>query len=152
MRRNQFAHRFSTLSRPSIFLACVLTISFSYVAVGPARADVAVGTSAGDFLGFEIGASSAGLAGANTSIASGATSQFWNPSLLAVMSRPQVSMMHATWLGNLQYEWLGYARPLGPRKGVGSVSVAHFHMPRGSGVGQVSKPPREFPVDHMAGS
>jgi len=45
--------------------------------------------------------------------------------------------MHATWLGNLQYEWIGYARPLGPNKGVGSMSVAYFHMPSLSGRGRI---------------
>lgn len=116
----------------------------------PAWADVAVGTSAGDFLGFEIGASSAGLAGANTAIASGTTSQFWNPSLLAYMTRPQASMMHATWLGNLQYEWIGYARPMGSHQGVGSASVAYFHMPSISGVDEFDNPTGDFRAYDMA--
>jgi len=150
MRKNQFAHPFVEPSLISALIAFVLLVAPSYLAVRPARADVAVGTSAGDFLGFEVGASSAGLAGANTSVASGASSQFWNPSLLAGMSRPQASMMHATWLGNLQYEWIGYARPLGPRKGVGSVSVAYFHMPSMSGVDEFDNPTGEFRVYDMA--
>jgi hypothetical protein len=150
MRKNQFAHTFLTPSRIFALITCALTVASSYVAVRPAPADVAVGTSAGDFLGFEVGASSAGLAGANTSVASGASSQFWNPSLLATMTRPQASMMHATWLGNLQYEWVGYARPLGPQKGVGSASVAYFHMPSISGVDEFDNPTGEFHVYDMA--
>ncbi|HZE19890.1 MAG TPA: PorV/PorQ family protein, partial [Candidatus Angelobacter sp.] len=150
MRRNQFAHPFLETIRVSAFIAFALLAAPSYLSVRPARADVAIGTSAGDFLGFEVGASSAGLAGANTSVASGASSQFWNPSLLAGMTRPQASMMHATWLGNLQYEWIGYARPLGPRKGVGSMSVAYFHMPSVSGVDQFDNPTGEFRVYDMA--
>jgi hypothetical protein len=97
-----------------------------------------------------VGASSAGLAGANTSVASGASSQFWNPSLLAFMTKPQASMMHATWLENLQYEWIGYARPLGPRKGVGSLSVAYFHMPSISGTDEFDNPTGDFRVYDMA--
>jgi len=150
MRKNQFAHTFLTTTRISALLALILSAASSYVTVRPALADVAVGTSAGDFLGFEIGASSAGLAGANTSVASGASSQFWNPSLLATMTRPQASMMHATWLGNLQYEWIGYARPLGPQKGVGSASVAYFHMPSISGVDEFDNPTGDFHVYDMA--
>ncbi len=150
MRKNQFAHPLFTLSRISALLACVLLTAPLYLAVRPAFAAGSVGTSAGDFLGFEVGASSAGLAGANTSIASGATSQFWNPSLLAGMTRPQASMMHATWLGNLQYEWVGYARPLGARKGVGSLSVAYFHMPSISGVDEFDQPTGDFRVYDMA--
>ncbi len=128
----------------------VLLFTLMYLPVRAARADVAVGTSAGDFLGFEIGASSAGLAGANTSVASGASAQFWNPSLLAGMTQPQASMMHATWLGDLQYEWIGYARPLGPRTGIGSVSLAYFHMPSLSGVDQFDNPTSDFRVNDMA--
>src|SRR6266850_2461421 len=150
MRKNQFAHPFVEPSLISALIAFVLLVAPSYLAVRPARADVAVGTSAGDFLGFEVGASSAGLAGANTSVASGASSQFWNPSLLAGMSRPQASMMHATWLGNLQYEWIGYARPIGPHKGVGSASIAYFHMPTLSGVDEFDNPTGEFRVYDMA--
>jgi hypothetical protein len=150
MRKNQITHTLLALSRISGLLACVLMSAPLYLAVRPASADVAVGTSAGDFLGFEVGASSAGLAGANTSVASGASSQFWNPSLLATMTRPQASMMHATWLGNLQYEWVGYARPLGPQKGVGSASVAYFHMPSISGVDAFDNPTGEFRVYDMA--
>ncbi|HYQ89335.1 MAG TPA: PorV/PorQ family protein [Candidatus Binatia bacterium] len=150
MRKNLLAHTFLTPGRISALLALLLAASPLYSAVRPAFADVAVGTSAGDFLGFEIGASSAGLAGANTSVASGASSQFWNPSLLATMTRPQASMMHATWLGNLQYEWVGYARPLGAQKGVGSASVAYFHMPSISGVDEFDNPTGDFHVYDMA--
>jgi hypothetical protein len=132
------------------FGAGALLLTPLYLAVRTASADVAVGTSAGDFLGFEVGAGSAGLAGANTSVPSGAASQYWNPSLLAGMSQAQASMMHATWLGNLQYEWIGYARPMGPRTGVASLSVAYFHMPSVSGVDEFDNPTGDFKVYDMA--
>jgi len=132
MRKNQF--EFWSVARGSAAALLLGFLLLPCLAVRPAVAQVAVGASAGEFLGFEIGASSAGLAGANTSVASGVSSQLWNPSLLAGMTRPQASMMHATWLGDLQYEWIGYARPLGLNKGVGSMSVAYFHMPNVSGV------------------
>jgi len=150
MRANQFAHSILTTIRILLLTTCLLAIASLYPGVRPARAQVAVGTSAGGFLGFEVGASSAGLAGANTSVASGTTSQFWNPSLLAFMTKPQASMMHATWLENLQYEWIGYARPLGPRKGVASLSVAYFHMPSISGTDEFDNPTGEFRVYDMA--
>jgi sporulation related protein len=150
MRKNQFALRWITPGRMFLFILAVLLAAPLCVGVRPAHAAVAVGTSTGGFLGFEVGASSAGLGGANTSVASGAASQFWNPSLLGTMTRPQASMMHATWLGNLQYEWIGYARPLGPQKGVGSVSVAYFHMPSISGVDEFDNPTGEFKVYDMA--
>src|SRR6267143_5796793 len=150
MRTNHFALPLTMLGRIFLLVAAVLLTAPLYLRVRTASAAVSVGTSAGGFLGFEVGASSAGLAGANTSVASGASSQFWNPSLLAGMTRPQASMMHATWLGNLQYEWIGYARPLGPQKGVGSGSVAYFHMPSVSGVDEFDNPTGEFRVHDMA--
>src|SRR5438477_6666270 len=150
MRANQFAHVVLTSIRIPVLLALILAADSTYLGVRPAHAQVAVGTSTGGFLGFEVGAGSAGLAGANTSVASGAVSQFWNPSLLAFMAKPQASMMHATWLENLQYEWIGYARPLGPRKGVGSLSVAYFHMPSISGTDEFDNPTGDFRVYDMA--
>src|SRR5882672_1168556 len=150
MRKNEFARSHASHVRLFLIFSIMLITTSVYVTVRRANAQVAVGTSAGDFLGFEVGASSAGIAGANTSVATGATSQFWNPSLLSLMSRPQVSLMHATWLGNLQYEWIGYARPLGPNKGVGSMSVAYFHMPSLSGVDEFDNPTGEFRVYDMA--
>src|SRR6266850_8430218 len=150
MRKNEFARSLASYVRMFLLFSTVLFPASLYLTVRPANAQVAVGTSAGEFLGFEVGASSAGIAGANTSVATGATSQFWNPSLLSLMSRPQVSLMHATWLGNLQYEWIGYARPLGPNKGVGSLSVAYFHMPSLSGVDQFDNPTGDFRVYDMA--
>jgi hypothetical protein len=150
MRKNEFARSLASPVRMFLLFSVMLIAASLYVTVRPATAQVAVGTSAGDFLGFEVGASSAGIAGANTSVATGATSQFWNPSLLAFMSKPQVSLMHATWLGNLQYEWIGYARPLGPNKAVGSMSVAYFHMPTLSGVDEFDNPTGDFRVYDMA--
>jgi len=150
MRKNDFARSLASHVRMFLLFSIMLIPASMYVSVRPAQAQVAVGTSAGDFLGFEVGASSAGIAGANTSVASGAASQFWNPSLLSTMSRPQVSLMHATWLGNLQYEWIGYARPMGPHKGVGSMSVAYFHMPSVSGVDEFDNPTGDFRVYDMA--
>lgn len=150
MQTSPFALRFAALGRFFFLFAALLATAPLCLTVRPAQAEVAVGTNAGNFLGFEVGASSAGIAGANTSVASGASSQFWNPSLTAFMSQPQASMMHATWLGNLQYEWIGYARPLGPRNGVGSVSVAYFHMPSISGVDEFDNPTGDFRVYDMA--
>src|SRR6267142_7135459 len=109
----------AALSGASCTIRLVATLAFflfssSYVSVGPARAaDVAIGASSADFLSFEIGGRSAGMAGAGTGIASGVTAQFWNPAALATLSQSQVGAMHANWLQDLSYEWLGIARPMG---------------------------------------
>ncbi len=136
--------------RATRLLPGVLLLSSLYPFVRPARADVAVGTSSAGFLGFEIGGRPSGMAGAQVGIGSGVMSQFWNPAFLADLQRPEIGAMHANWLGDLKYEWLGYARPLGPRTGVGSISVAYFHMPSISGVDQFDNPTGEFRVYDMA--
>jgi hypothetical protein len=131
-------------------LVSLLSASLMYVAVRPAYADVAVGGGAGDFLQFEIGGRSAGMGGAQVGSASGVTAQFWNPAGLASLERPQIGGMHAAWLGDLKYEWIGYARPVSPKLGVGSLSVSYFHMPSIAGVDEFGSSTGEFKVYDMA--
>jgi hypothetical protein len=120
-----------------------------YLPVRPAYADVSLGGSAGDFLQFEVGGRPSGMAGAHVGSASGITAQFWNPAALSALDQQQVGAMHATWLGDLKYEWIGYARPMG-RIGVGSVSVAYFHMPGIAGFDEFNNPTGDFKVYDMA--
>jgi uncharacterized protein UPF0164 len=133
-----------------VVLATLISASLLYVQVRPVYADVAVGGGTGDFLQFEIGGRSAGMGGAQVGSASGVTAQFWNPAGLASLERPQVGGMHAAWLGDLKYEWIGYARPMSPKLGVGSLSVAYFHMPSIQGVDEFGTPTGEFKVYDMA--
>jgi hypothetical protein len=120
----------------------------AYLFVRPAFADVAVGASSGDFLSFEVGGRSAGMAGAHTGVATGVTAQFWNPAGLATLTQPQVGAMHANWLQDLSYEWLGVAKPMGI--GVGSLSVAYFHTPGIQAVDEFDNPTGEFRVYDLA--
>ncbi|MGE5176530.1 MAG: PorV/PorQ family protein [Hyphomicrobiales bacterium] len=121
-----------------------------YGPVRTAEAGVAVGGSSADFLQFEVGGRSAGMAGAFTGPATGITAQFWNPAALARLDQPQVGAMHATWLQDLNYEWLGYARPMGPRLGVGSLSLAYFHLPSIQAVDAYDNPAGQFRVYDLA--
>ncbi len=125
-------------------------LSLLYGGVRPAFAAVSVGSSGGDFLSFEVGGRSAGMGGAQVSTATGVTAQFWNPAGLAGLQDVQVGAMHATWLDDLSYEWVGYAKPLGPSLGVGSLSVAYFHMPTLQGVDEFDNPTESFSVYDLA--
>lgn len=131
-------------------ITAVLLAAVVYLPVQPAYGDVAVGASSAGFLGFEVGGRPAGMAGAQTASASGVMAQFWNPAGLASLDRPQIGGMHATWLGDLSYEWLGYARPIGSSRAVSSLSVAYFHLPSISGVDEFDNPIGEFQVYDMA--
>ncbi len=127
----------------------IFLVGIACVWVRPVNADIAVGASSADFLSFEIGGKSAGMAGAQTGIASGVTAQFWNPAALATLNQSQVGAMHANWLQDLSYEWLGIAKPMGSL-GVGSLSVAYFHTPGIQGVDEFDNPTGEFKVYDVA--
>ncbi len=138
----------SSAFRTAAILA-VLALAPAYPGVHSAYADVAIGASSGDFLSFEVGGRSAGMAGAHTAVATGVTAQFWNPAGLSSLNQPQVGAMHSKWLGDLSYEWLGIAKPVG-KLGVGSLSVAYFHTPGIQGYDQFDNPTGEFKVYDMA--
>ena len=137
-------------SGATIAVAIGLLALLVYGEVRPASAAVSVGTSGGGFLNFEVGGRSAGMGGAQVSTATGVTAQFWNPAGLATTDQAQVGAMHATWLDNLAYEWVGYARPIGSGLGVGSLSVAYFHMPGIQGVDEFDNPTQTFRVYDLA--
>jgi hypothetical protein len=142
------AARMSRCGGPAIAMA--LFALLVYPLVRPASADVAVGGSSAGFLGFEVGGRPAGMGGAQTASATGVTAQYWNPAGLTSLDRQQVGAMHATWLGDLSYEWLGYARPTGPSHGVTSLSIAYFHLPSIQGVDEFDNPTGSFNVYDMA--
>ena len=131
-------------------MAATLLASLLYVIVRPAYADGAVGGSAGSFLDFEIGGRPSGMGGAQVGSAAGITAQYWNPAALASLEQQQIGAMHATWLEDLNYEWIGYAKPISPKWGVGSVSIAYFHLPSLDGVDDFGNPTGSFNVSDMA--
>ena len=131
-------------------VAAAIASTGLYLSVRTAYADVPVGGSAGDFLQFEVGGRPSGMGGAQVGSASGIMAQYWNPAALATLQYPQVGAMHAMWLEDLNYEWIGYARPMSPGLGVGSLSLSYFHLPSISGVDQFGTPTGEFKVYDMA--
>ena len=133
-----------------VVLAAMIASAGLYLNVRPAYADVPVGGSAGDFLQFEVGGRPSGMGGAQVGSASGIMAQYWNPAALAGLQNPQIGAMHAMWLEDLNYEWIGYARPMSPSLGVGSLSLSYFHLPSISGVDQFGTPTGEFKVYDMA--
>src|SRR5689334_8630781 len=107
----------STAMRAGLRLSLLVVLMTTplYSGVRNVKAATLVGGSMADFLQFEVGGRSAGMGGAQVGVATGVTSQFWNPALLASLQNPEVGALHASWLGDLNYEWVGYARPLGSR-------------------------------------
>ena len=149
MSRPHRAASVATTPRIAVLVAFLAALLQPYLSVRPAFAQVAVGATAGDFLSFEVGGRPAGMAGANTAVATGVTSQYWNPAGPATMVQSQVGAMHANWLQDLSYEWLGMARPMGGI-GVGSLSIAYFHMPSLQAVDAFDNPIGDFRVYDVA--
>ena len=144
------SHRRACAGPYPLLLVGVLLASLLYVTVQPAYADGTVGGSSGSFLNFEVGGRPSGMGGAQVGSAAGITAQYWNPASLADLNQPQLGAMHATWLGDLNYEWIGYAQPVSPKLGVGSFSIAYFHLPTIDGVDDFGNPTGSFKVDDMA--
>jgi hypothetical protein len=63
------------------------------------------GETAADFLKIGIGARSAGMGGAYTAVADGATASFWNPANLSRSERGEVSLGHQAWLQDIALEY-----------------------------------------------
>lgn len=130
--------------------AAAFVAALLYATVRPAYGEVSVGGSAGSFLQFEVGGRPSGMGGAQVGSAAGITAQYWNPAALASLQQPQIGAMHATWLEDLNYEWIGYARPISPKFGVASFSMAYFHLPSIDGVDAFGNPTGSFNVSDMA--
>src|SRR5258705_10449373 len=132
-------------------VGAVLAANAFYLPIPGAHASF-VGTGVGGFLGFEVGGRPAGMGGAQTGGASGIMSQYWNPASVSTLDQPQVGAMHATWLGDLKYEWFGYGQPLGSKLGFGSITGAYFHFPAIDRVGTFNNPTGKFRAYHISGT
>jgi hypothetical protein len=109
----------SALKRAAKLLAVLLAVLFL---AGPARADLnsRVGTTAADFLRIAPGARAASLGEAFTAQAADATALNWNPAGMSRLGVPELTAMHLFWLGGTNYEYFGYAMPVGEDAGFGA--------------------------------
>ena len=69
-----------------------------------------VGTFDGQFLKITVGARAAGMGNAFVAVADDASSVFWNAAGIARMdaNKSQLSLNHANWVADLQFEQIGY--------------------------------------------
>ncbi len=77
---------------------------------GAAQIFEKVATFDGQFLKIGVGARAAGMGGAFVAMADDATSMYWNPAGLARIDpdKSQVSLNHAKWPGDLDFDMAGY--------------------------------------------
>jgi hypothetical protein len=90
--------------------AClILFVSFSY---GAFLSKENAGTTSAQFLKLGVGAKSAGLGNAVTSVFTGTESIYWNPANLARADRKEISFSHTAWFEDINYEWLAFGLPV----------------------------------------
>lgn len=71
------------------------------------------GTSGAQFLKLGAGARAAGMGEAYSALAEDADALYWNPAALTNVAGRSVTFSHSALFGELGYDFLGYAQPLG---------------------------------------
>jgi hypothetical protein len=107
-----------------IALAVATMITGTSFAVNPDA-----GTSTAQFLKLGAGARASGMGGAFAGVANDATAIYWNPAGLGNLTSGALSVMHASWLDDINYEWAAYAQPLG---GFGVLGVGVQYLSYGT--------------------
>jgi tetratricopeptide (TPR) repeat protein len=83
------------------------------------------GTTGANFLKLKVGARGVGMGGAFCGVADDVGAIYWNPGGLGQLERKEVSFMYLKWWEGINYQFLGYAHPLG-RNGVLGGSVNYL--------------------------
>jgi len=80
--------------------------------VAPAEAGNSVAKVAGKILQVGVGARGVGMGEAQAAVVDDVYSLYWNPAGITRSRRPQVSLMHNSWFGEISSEYIGYVQPL----------------------------------------
>jgi len=111
------------MMKKTIFVFIISIISVGIVF----GSDVKKGTTAAQFLKITPGARSVAMGNAFVAVANDASALYWNPSGIALLNSNQVTISHAEWLADINYEFVGLAIPLGSFGTVGT-AVTVLHM------------------------
>ena len=93
------------------FFITFLIILFSYINAHAFLSSDDVGSTTAQFLKLGIGAQSAGMGNAVTSINNGTDAIYWNPANLYYIDKKEISFSHAIWFEDVNYEWLAFVLP-----------------------------------------
>ncbi|MFH1010749.1 MAG: PorV/PorQ family protein [bacterium] len=100
--------------------AALLAASLVFVGISQAGA-VRIGRFAGEFLDMGAGARALAMGGTGVALPSEATSGYHNPARLGRIERNSAEFMHASYFDNTySYDYLGLAKPLGDKAGLGA--------------------------------
>ncbi|MFA7675629.1 MAG: PorV/PorQ family protein [Endomicrobiia bacterium] len=110
-----------------LYIICFINLSLFLLLSSTSDAFLSkenIGTTSAQFLKLGIGAKSAGLGNAVSSVCNGSESIYWNPSNLAYLNQKEFSFSHTMWFEDINYEWLAFAMPT-DKYGVFAVAVQY---------------------------
>ena len=70
-----------------------------------------IGSTTAQFLKLGIGAKSAAMGNAVTSVNNGTDAIYWNPANLNYIDKKELSFSHTIWFEDVNYEWLSFVLP-----------------------------------------
>ena len=100
------------------------------------------GTTAAAFLEIPVGADAIGMGSAFVSLATDATTLYWNPSGIASISQYDFVAVHSTWIADTKFDFGGFVLPLGDLGTIGfsltsltmaDMKVRTIELPEGTG-------------------
>jgi len=94
----------------SLFITFIF-ILFSYANVQAFFSKDDIGSTTAQFLKLGIGAKSAGMGNAVTSVNNGTDAIYWNPANLSYIDKKELSFSHTIWFEDVNYEWLSFVLP-----------------------------------------
>ena len=94
---------------PAVVFSAIIFSGFTNAYAFLSKNDI--GTTSAQFLKLGIGARSAGLGNAVTSVYAATDSIYSNPANLSYMTQKELSFSHAVWFEDINYEWLAFALP-----------------------------------------
>lgn len=112
----RFIGRFFTIG-----LTMILLVGTS----GSYAANKNVGTTGAQFLKIGSGARPVGMGRAFAGVADDVNSLYWNPAGIGQLAKPEFTAMHLEYFQDINYEYLGYAQPLG---GFGNLGFSAIYL------------------------
>jgi len=100
--------RYKMMKKIALAVIMVLLISsLSFAAFSK------LGTAGAQFLKIGVGARGAGMAGAFSAVADGASALYWNPACAALLTKNEVFVSDVEWVTDVRNNFISYVKPMG---------------------------------------
>ncbi|MFA7675556.1 MAG: hypothetical protein WCY38_05770, partial [Endomicrobiia bacterium] len=94
------------IKKIKLYIICFVNLSLLFLFCSTSSAFLSkenIGTTSAQFLKLGIGAKSAGLGNAVSSVDNGSEAIYWNPSNLAYLNQKEFSFSHTMWFEDINY-------------------------------------------------